>query len=80
MYLTDCMRFYKRFDKKTKHDENIRMALNIAKQISEKTYTKNILIVGAGHAISSSSLYHPRKSILTIHRLRVPEVYFRKVP
>ena len=28
------------------------MALNIAKQISEKPYTKNILIVGAGHAIS----------------------------
>lgn len=28
------------------------MALNIAKQISEKPYTKNILIVGAGHVIS----------------------------
>ena len=45
------------------------MALNIAKQISEKPYTKNILIVGAGHAISSSSLYHFRHSTLTFNRL-----------
>ena len=42
------------------------MALNIAKQISEKPYTKNILIVGAGHAISSSSLYHFRHFILIL--------------
>ena len=57
-YLINSFRFAQCSDEYTRavtkywDERNYRMALNIAKQISEKPYTKNILIVGAGHVIS----------------------------
>ena len=56
-YLINSFRFAQCADEYTRavtkywDERNYRMALNIAKQISEKPYTKNILIVGAGHVI-----------------------------
>ena len=47
-----CVNEYTQAVAKYWDERNFRMALNISKQIKEKPYVKNILIVGAGHVIS----------------------------